>query len=140
MDEPAGSEHASVLLVRRYERHGATLGILTIPGHLTLQTLEPGWHENEPERSCIPVGSYICRRHMSPRFGVTFEIRSVPHRLDILFHAGNTIDDTRGCVLLGMSAGEFDHKPAVLGSRRALRRFMGAFEGRNQFDLIVSGV
>ena len=118
-------EPITCLLVRRWERDGATMGILTCPGH-TLYSLELPWLDNEPQHSCIPEGVYPLHLTMSPRFGRVYEIWNVPGRTHILIHAGNTTDDTQGCVLVGTSRGSLQHKPAVLNSRQALKKFNAA--------------
>lgn len=55
--------------------------------------------------SSIPAGEYTCRRVNSPKFGNTFEVTGVSGRSHILFHKGNTVSDSRGCILLGSSPG-----------------------------------
>src|SRR4030067_2866715 len=64
-------------------------------------TFEPPWFNNDPDVSCIPEGTYTCRRINSPHFGLTYEITGVPDRANILFHKVNANPDTKGCVLIG---------------------------------------
>ena len=70
-----------------------------------LPTAEDDWLDNAARVSCIPAGSYVTRRVTSPKFGETFEVTGVPGRANILFHHGNTEEDTEGCILLGSSFG-----------------------------------
>lgn len=121
-----------------------------IEGHgLRLHTLEEEDRGNERGQSRIPAGTYICRRTIYHRYGYeTFEITGVPGRTRILFHPGNTEEDTEGCVLLGLRVGRFEvedeetgetrHKLGVADSKRAFKRFMRHFEGVDAFELTIT--
>lgn len=96
----------------------------------------------------IPAGRYICKRSRFHRGGYdTFEITGVPGRSRILFHKGNTEEDTMGCVLLGMElgtlvvrdeeTGERRRKVAVLRSGDAFREFMDALRGVDEWEVVV---
>lgn len=112
-------------------------------------TAEDDWLDNASNVSAIPVGTYRCKRVMSPRFGPTFEITGVPGRGAILFHSGNTEEDVRGCVLLGERFGALTvrdeddpthplvEKWAVKESKTAFRRFRDAVAGLQEFPLTV---
>lgn len=116
-----------VLRLERSKR--GTFGVLRLDGEVMCMTLEPPDLGNRPFVSCIPDGSYVCVRRVSPRFGETFLIDDVPRRTDILFHTGNLVNDTRGCVLLGNKLGNVAGERAVLESRQAHRKFMEALDG-----------
>lgn len=49
----------------------------------------------------IPAGVYSAYGQTSPKFGTTKLYLNVPGRSGILFHGGNTTEDTRGCILTG---------------------------------------
>ena len=112
-------------------------------------TAEDDWLNNAPGKSCIVAGSYLCRRKVSPKFGETFEVTGVPGRSAILFHGGNTEEDTQGCVLLGSALGSLTvpdeddaihraiSKWAVVGSKIARAKFMAALVGVQSFPLVV---
>lgn len=119
---------------------------LPVPG---LRSLEEEWRDNERGESRIPAGTYVCRRTVYHRHGFeTFEITGVIGRDRILFHPGNTEEDTDGCVLLGMRAGllevvdeetgERRRKMAVVESQRAFALFMEALAGIDVFELEVT--
>jgi Family of unknown function (DUF5675) len=65
-------------------------------------TLEQPWRNNEHDVSCIPLGEYLCISHNSPHFHDVWEVNDVPGRTAILIHAGNTVKDTHGCILVGL--------------------------------------
>lgn len=71
-----------------------TFGVLLDGAVPFALTLEREWLDNRLEVSCIPDGGYSCRRVNSPRFGGTFEVTGVPGWTYILFHSGNTEDDS----------------------------------------------
>ena len=56
---------------------------------------------NKRNVSCIPIGTYECAEYSSAKYKDVWEIKNVPNRSSILFHAGNSTHDTEGCVLVG---------------------------------------
>lgn len=129
-----------VTLTRRKSFPGCTLGTLRIQTRNLVwecKTLELPWLNNEPQISCIPKGTYTCRRLNSVKFGETFQIRDVPGRSGILFHAGNTAKDTRGCILLGVDVETGGRKPCLLSSRAAMTTFRQMLEGIDTFELEI---
>lgn len=96
----------SFTIIRDYKDE-ATLGILKDSNGVKIcETLErpnlgnardnPNTKENES--SCIPEGTYLCKRYSSPKYPDTWEIIGVPGRSKILFHAANTVDQLKGCI------------------------------------------
>lgn len=113
-------------LIREPVRAGMseTLGYLTVAGE-KFATLERPWIDNVRNISCIPPGRYDCAflpRSSSGRYRNVFWVKNVPGRGGILVHAGNTVDHTRGCILIGRHHGLLYDRRAVLASRLALRR------------------
>ena len=100
-------------------------------------TLEDPWKDNLPNISCIPSGIYTCERIVSPKFGNTFQIMDVPNRTHILFHRGNTQEDTQGCILLGEKYEPVAGKPGIQFSGQGYREFMGKLTGINEFELVI---
>lgn len=88
--------------------------------------------------SSIPVGTYICKRYHSAKFPDTFEVTGVPGRGSILFHAGNTAEDTHGCILLGRSWGWlYGDKRAVLNSGDTFKEFLALTASVDEFTLTI---
>ncbi len=93
---------------------GATVGKLYIDGAFTCNTLEdevreiPGQPVHEWKikgNTAIPSSTYRVALQNSPRFGRdTLTLLDVPGFEFIRIHAGNTAQDTEGCLLLGMRA------------------------------------
>lgn len=54
----------------------------------------------ENENFSIPAGQYNVTGKRSEKFGANKIYIDVPGRSGILFHGGNTKDDTRGCILI----------------------------------------
>ena len=92
---------------------------------------------NKQDISCIPEGSYVCRRVDSPKYGDTFEITDVEGRSHILFHWGNWLHNTKGCQLTGEGFRKMSGKPAVTYSRRAFKTFMDYLKGEDEFALTI---
>lgn len=104
---------------RRDGNTDRTIGQMFVDGWFECFTLE------DPVRlgikiagaTAIPIGRYEVRLRLSPRFG-----RIVPYLIgvlafaDIEIHAGNTADDTRGCILVGTARGSGQ----IVNSRMAL--------------------
>jgi len=115
-----------------------TFGVLKLAKALFCVTLEPPWRMNRPNASNIPAGQYLCKRFHSAKFGQTFMVLDVPARDYILFHAGNTDDDTRGCIVLAEYVGKLKGNRAVLNSGATFNRFMGALLGYDEAHLTIT--
>ena len=129
-----------ITLKRIAQNEEGTFGVLLDNGTPFALTAENPWAGNRPEVSCIPHGRYTCRRVRSPRFGETFEVASVPGRTHILFHRGNTPEDTRGCILVGNHFGILEGSVAVLSSREAFKELLGRLEGKEKFAFLIEEV
>lgn len=100
-----------------------TFGVLRINKEAFCVTLEPADHENTANISSIPSQQYICSRVTSPKYGNTFEVLNVPGRSHVLFHAGNVVDHTQGCILLAQYYDKLRGNRAVLNSGRTFEAF-----------------
>jgi len=115
-----------------------TFGVLKINKETFCVTIEPPDTENKPRKSCIPSGQYSCVRYKSPTFGETFMVEDVPNRSAILFHAGNTRNDTAGCIIIGQYFGKLREMRAILNSGKTFKHFMGTLDGEERFHLTIS--
>jgi len=128
-----------VELIRHEESfRWGTIGLLKIQKKVICFTLEPPDVLNKRNESSIPAQQYMVWRIVSPRYGDCFEVRDVPGRSGILFHAGNTLQDTSGCILLGNQVGKLKHNRAVLNSGQTYKQFMMLMSGHNAFHLTIS--
>lgn len=121
-------------------RPWGTYGVLIGPKGPFIVTLERPWADNQQRVSSIPKGKYRCQRTISPKFGETFEVMGVPNRSKILFHVGNTIDDSLGCILTGTTfdpVGGTDGKLGVTGSKIAFLEFMDLQRDQPSFWLTI---
>ena len=99
-----------VTLTRLSTSKAGTHGVLSVDGRAMLVTLEP-------PKAVVPPGQYKLRLRWSPRFKrKLFEVADVPGHTDVLIHPGNTIKDTKGCILVGLRK----EGGAVLQSCKAL--------------------
>lgn len=83
-----------------------TLGKLRIDGEEFCHTLEPKWRKPEAKkvrgRTAIPAGRYPVVITLSPKFKQWLPLLlHVPNFEGIRIHAGNTVKDTKGCILVG---------------------------------------
>ena len=109
-------------------------------------SVERKWQQNQRGISCIPEGTYECKRCRtspdydfkdSPKFGDTFQVMDVPDRSNILFHKGNIDDDTHGCIIVGESFDVMFDKVAVKASKEGFNEFKQLTEGFDTFVLSV---
>jgi len=114
-----------------------TFGILRIQKEAYCVTLEPPDLLNRRNVSSIPAQQYLCSRYDSPRFGETFQVTNVPGRDLVLFHAGNRVKDTEGCIVLGQYFGKLKADRAVLNSGNTFRGFMFLLAGYGPFHLTI---
>ena len=119
-------------------------GVLTTDDLTVIcQTLEHAYPSNTSPITYspkIPPGIYTCVRGMHQLEGMTqpfetFEITNVPGHTNILFHSGNTNNDSAGCVLLGQQRLA---NSEILGSRLAFAAFMDKLKYIDSFQLTVS--
>lgn len=127
-----------VELIRLEESPQGTIGVMRIDKQIFCFTLEPPDRLNERNISSIPAKQYLCKPFESKRFGKTFEVADVPGRSAILFHAGNTVDHTEGCILVGESVGKLKGDRAVLNSGATFKRFAEAVGVVQMFHLTVT--
>ena len=100
---------------RRWKKEGYTIGELYVNGIFRCNTLEPqdrGFKScmssmsiqetKVPGKTAIPTGAYVCHVHWMPKMmKMRPQLISVPGFWGIFIHEGNTVKDTRGCILLG---------------------------------------
>lgn len=129
-----------------------TIGALYVDGVFECFTLED---EHRAQKligeTRIPAGSYqvlprtyggFYERYKS-RFGpghrFMLEVMNVPNFTDILFHCGNTDEDTSGCILVGESADTNGHASGMsIGrSAAAYRRFYAKVKSAVEADEAV---
>jgi hypothetical protein len=124
-------------IIRLEETEQGTIGVMKMAKEVFCYTLEPADRLNAPEASSIPAQQHVCRRVQSPKFGETFQVFYVPGRDHVLFHAGNTADDTLGCILLGSSVGKLKGNRAVLNSGETFKQFLAVLAGCDEFHLTI---
>lgn len=115
-----------------------TFGSLTINGNPFCVTLEPKRAQNESNISCIPTGQYLVKKYNSPKYGWTWQVKNVPERDFILFHAGNVDDHTKGCIILASSFGKLWGKWAVLNSGETFKNFLSQLKDETMVHLTVT--
>lgn len=114
-----------------------TYGVLRDKAIPFAVTMEPPWRQNMQDVSCVPPGIYTCKRVQSPKFGETFEITGVPGRSHVLFHQGNYLDDTHGCILVAEEFGGTEGLPVIVSSKRGFAEFMAKQAGMDAFELEI---
>ena len=94
-------------LTRIAKRKTYTIGRLEIDGTYVCDTLEPEWRNLKRKhkvkgRTAIPEGRYPVVITWSPKFCRWLPLLlHVPLFEGIRIHAGNTVKDTKGCILVG---------------------------------------
>lgn len=131
----AGVNGVTYRLARVAETDRGVFGVLLDPAGFPLcVTLENEWKGNARNISCIPDGRYRVVKHNGAKYRDVWRLEDVPGRTAILIHAGNTVKDTEGCILVGRSfAGH-----GVADSRVALNALRKRLP--HDFDLVVDGL
>lgn len=93
------------LLYEVREKEDYFLNIFTLERPLKFNKIENVKNDKSTilnEATCIPAGEYDVVLEYSKRFDrKLFEIKGVPNRSECKFHAGNHIDHSDGCPLVG---------------------------------------
>ena len=124
-----------------YKTSRGTFGVLLIEGELLCYTLERPFLYNIRNESCIPCDIYLCSYVTGAKKG--YLLQDVPNRSGIMIHAGNTLSDTSGCILLGKSLNACISSRTEQRTRKELERSREAvnlFEGildRQDFELSI---
>ena len=112
-------------------------------GHFALNgqrlvTVERPWLNNTPNISCIPGGTYNCIPAWYNRGGYrAIEVEDEPGRTYILFHVGNSVHNSQGCILVN-SWHEYTEAGIVgANSRTAFDLFMAEY-GNEPFTLTIN--
>lgn len=124
-----------IMRIEQNHQYG-TFGILLIQREAFCVTLEPPWYWNMQNISCIPAGQYLCSRYHSDRYD-TYEIRHVPNRDKVLFHPGNIVKNTEGCILVAQYFGKLRGDRAVLNSGATFKAMMDIIKPRDTFLLTI---
>lgn len=91
-------------LQRKLDNGKSATGLLTV-GTSVFYTLEDTGKLGYGRDCGIPPGEYQVVWAMSPsKKKKTLRLLSVPGRDGILIHSGNTVDDCRGCILVGLKS------------------------------------
>ncbi len=100
-----------------------------------LWTLERAWDGmNTPFLSAIPDGTYPLIAFDSPKHPATWIVTPVPGRTHILLHPGNQVEDSRGCILPGLT-----RDPSKVWNSRDAMDLLNYVLNRNEQHTIVIG-
>jgi len=111
-----------------------TFGVLAVNKELLCFTMELPWRDNRVNISCISEGVYHSKRKKESTKTMAFSFDRVYGRSDILIHVGNYIEDTCGCILLGLLLNAF--KKEIYQSTKACTELYERV-GDETFKLII---
>lgn len=120
-----------LILKRSPSVNGTTIGKLSLEdGTFLCYTLEDQIRVNEPKvygNTAIPSGRYKVVITMSNRFKVALPLLlNVSNFEGVRIHAGNTKENTEGCILLGTSVSK--NNQSINQSRIAMKKVMPLIE------------
>ena len=117
-------------LARSYLEH-KTVGVLSGKG-IEFKTLERPWLSNKSNISCIPEGVYVVKRDKAGRFQY-YAVQEVSGRFAIEFHAGNFVEHSQGCILVGEG---LNREQDLINSNNAINKMVELI-GDNDFILNI---
>lgn len=123
-----------ILRLERTEMHPAyTVGRLYVDGDAECWVMEDTVREpgaKVPGATAIPFGTYKVILDHSTRFNrIMPHIMDVPNFAGVRIHAGNTVADTSGCLLVGQAR----VGATILHSREAYRALLKKLERAKEF-------
>lgn len=122
---------SNIVTVERVYLPECTLSRVTTPSGSVYAGVENPWLGNRPNVSCIPEGIYLATlepsaltdKLMRGEFKDAWRLHNVVGRSAIIVHAGNTTEDTEGCLILGLNRACINGKFGVSNSKDAIRAF-----------------
>ena len=120
-----------VLTLARSYLPTKTIGVLFDDG-IDLATLERSWANNEKNKSCIPEGAYLVKRDKTGQHQF-YAVQDVVGRSNIEFHAGNNVEHSAGCILVGEAHNEYYN---LVNSNNAINELLECI-GDNDFILHI---
>ena len=112
----------NIIIKRIFKGPDYTIGRMSIDGKYFCDTLEDTVRPagvKIPGKTAIPVGKYKIKLTESLRFKKLMpRLENVPGFTGVLIHAGNTAEDTEGCILVGKNR----VKGKVLDSRETFQK------------------
>lgn len=128
-----------ILRLERLELHPAyTMGRLYVDGTSECWVLEDPVRpdgEKIAGSTAIPFGTYVVILDHSVRFNRTMpHILDVPNFTGVRIHAGNTVADTHGCLLVGLSR----YGASVYHSRDAFNALLKKLIAAKEFGQSIS--
>jgi len=127
-----------LILKRIAEKTEHTIGRLSIQNEMGAtyfcDTLEPPVVvDNRNKPKAIPAGRYSVVVTWSPKFKRWLPLLlHVPYREGIRIHAGNRVEDTRGCILVGQNM----MPGCVFNSRKTLDALLQRLQERQEGEAI----
>jgi hypothetical protein len=80
----------------------STIGDFHVNGYPFCHSLELPWHDNKPDVSCIPEGTYkVIVDHSESKGRMLPHVLDVPDREGIRIHIANFTSEIHGCIGLG---------------------------------------
>lgn len=116
------------IFINRYDvEKGRVFGVMSLNGSALCHTLEKF-------SRIIPPGTYELVLNLSPKFGrYMWYLKDVPRRVGIMIHAGNTLKDTNGCILVGERDGL-----NLINSRSTLANLDEVLKGYDRVTLTIT--
>lgn len=114
-----------ITITRLFSNVRNTIGIISVDGEPICWSLEPPWKMNKKNESCIIPGIYFYKHYESPMFKrQCIQLLNVYNRDYISIHPGNTHEDTKACILPGLSIGVLGNIQAVRSSSLAMNKII----------------
>jgi len=95
----------TVKIMRQYPGAKCTSGYLAVNGKVICYTLERPWLDNMQNISAIPPGRYPAFIRYDHADQWRIELQDVPGRTNVQIHVGNEVDESKGCILVGLDLG-----------------------------------
>ena len=111
--------HFTIYLQRLSSSSKGTIGRVIIPSTFQGVKFPLVFHSLEPVQPALSKGIHKCVFAWSNKFNKHMCFVEDINHSGIMFHAGNSVFHTKGCVLLGSNS----HNFTLIGSSRAVKKF-----------------